>query len=79
MTRPDLVHIEAAIERLSCSDQLRLMERLARRIRERSRGAPGLQERGLEEMANDPGIRRELQEIEAEFAVTEPDGLDAHL
>jgi hypothetical protein len=29
-------------------------------------------------MANDPAIRRELREIESEFAMTEFDGLDAH-
>ena len=55
------------------------MERLARRIRERSHQATDLLERSLDEMANDPAIQQELREIEAEFAVTEADGLDAHL
>jgi hypothetical protein len=77
MTSPDLVHIEAAIDRLSFSDQLWLMERLARRIRERSHQATDLLERSLDEMANDPAIQQELREIEAEFAVTESDGLEA--
>jgi hypothetical protein len=31
----------------------------------------------LEAMANDPAIQRELREIEAQFAVTEFDGLKA--
>jgi hypothetical protein len=35
-----------------------------------------MREQGLEEMAKDPAIRRELREIEAEFAATEFDGLE---
>jgi hypothetical protein len=77
MTSPALVLIEAAIDQLSFSDQLWLMERLARRIRERSHQAADIPERALEEMANDPAIQGELREIEAEFAVTEMDGLEA--
>jgi hypothetical protein len=73
----DLVQLEAAIDRLAVSDQLWLMERLARRIRERSEQAPDTRERELEEMANDPAIQRELREIEAEFAMTQSDGLEA--
>jgi hypothetical protein len=76
MTTPDLVNLEAAIDQLPFSDQLWLMERLARRIRERSLQALGSPERELEEMANDPDIQRELREIETEFAITESDGLD---
>jgi hypothetical protein len=79
LTSPDLVHIEAAIDQLSFSDQLWLMERLARRIRERSHPATDVPERSLEEMANDPAIQRELREIEAEFALTGFDGWNAHL
>jgi hypothetical protein len=78
MTSLDLVGIEAAIDQLSIADQLWLMERLARRIRERSQHAPDTRERELEEMANDPAIQREIREIEAEFAMTESDGLEAH-
>jgi hypothetical protein len=78
MTSPDFVHLEAAIDQLPFSDQLRLIERLARRIRERSLHAPDPRERELEEMANDPTIQRELREIEAEFAATEFDGLEDH-
>ena len=76
---PDLVHIGAEIDQLSFSDQLRLIERLARRIREHSQQATDPPERALEEMANDPAIQRELREIEAEFAVTKSDGWDVHL
>jgi competence protein ComEC len=78
MATTELVHIEAAIDQLPFSDQLWLMERLARRLRERSLQSQGSPERELEEMANDPDIQRELREIEAEFAITEADGLDAH-
>jgi hypothetical protein len=35
-----------------------------------------VRERELAEMAHDPAIQRELQRINAEFAVTEADGLD---
>ncbi len=78
MTSPDLVHIEAAIDQLSFSDQLWLMERLARRIRERSHPATDLPERALEEMANDPAIQQELREIEAEFAGTRSVNSNVH-
>lgn len=77
MMSPDLLRLEATIEQLPFSDQLWLMERLARRIRERSEPAPLTIERQLQEMANDPAIQNELREIQAEFAVTEFDGLEA--
>lgn len=67
--------IEADIERLSLTDQLRLMERLAHLIGERAHRTLTVQEADLVAMANDPAIRRELREIEREFAVTEADGL----
>jgi hypothetical protein len=73
----DLSNLEAAIDRLPFSEQLWLMERLARRIRERSQHAPASRDRALEEMANDPAIQRELREIDADFAMTESDGLEA--
>ena len=73
----DLSTLEAAIDRLPFPDQLWLMERLARRIRERSVHPTGSRDRALEEMANDPAIQRELREIEADFATTESDGLEA--
>jgi hypothetical protein len=67
------------MDQLSFSNQLWLMETIARCIRARSQQAMDLPERALEEMANDPAIQRELREIEAVFAVTESDGWDAHL
>jgi hypothetical protein len=79
MTRPHRSPIEAAIDPLSFADQLRLLEHLARRIRERSQPSPDPRVRELEEMANDPEIQRKLREIEAEFAMTGSDGLQDHL
>jgi hypothetical protein len=76
MMSAELVRLEAAIDQLPFSDQLWLMERLARRNRERSAHAPDSRDRELEEMANDPAIQRELREIEAEFTLTESDGLE---
>jgi hypothetical protein len=52
------------------------MERLAQRIRTRTLQMPTVRERELAEMAHDPAIQHELQQINAEFAVTEADGLD---
>jgi hypothetical protein len=52
------------------------MERLAHLIGRRAQPTPAIQERDLVAMANDPAMQRELRQIEEEFAVTEPDGLD---
>jgi hypothetical protein len=52
MLSEERVRLEAAIDQLPFSDQLWLMERLARRIRERSEHAPDSRDRELEEMAN---------------------------
>jgi hypothetical protein len=76
MTTPTLERIEADIAQLSLAEQLWLMERLAQRIRTRTLQMPTVQESKLAEMAHDPAIQRELQQINAEFAVTEADGLD---
>jgi len=77
MTSPNLVSNEAAIDQLPFSDQLRLIEHLAKRIRERSQHSPDKRGAELVEMASDPAIQRELREIAAEFAMTESDGLEA--
>jgi hypothetical protein len=76
MTTPTLERIEAAIAQLSLAEQLWLMERLAHRIRTRTLQTPTVPESELAAMAHDPAIQRELQQINAEFAVTEADGLD---
>jgi hypothetical protein len=77
MTTSLLEQLEADIERLSLMDQLWLMERLAHRIRERARPTSFVPESDLIAMAHDPAIQRELQQIDAEFAGTEADGLDS--
>ena len=76
MTTPTLEQIAADIDHLSLPDQLWLMERLAHRIRQSALHTPSINERDLAVMASDPDIQRELGQIEAEFAVTEADGLD---
>src|SRR5438128_4997241 len=73
---PTLESIETAIDQLSLPEQLMLMERLASRIRSRTLGTHVLDENALAAMAEDPAIQQELRLIEAEFAVTEADGLD---
>ena len=79
MTNPDLVRVEAAISQLSFSEQLWLMERLAQRIREQSPCIVSVDDQEIEEMARDPAIQRELQDIDAEFSLVEHDGLEDHL
>lgn len=76
MTTSLLERLEADIERLSLTDQLWLMERLAHRIRARARPTARVAESDLSAMANDLTIQQELQQIDAEFAITEADGLD---
>jgi hypothetical protein len=72
---PTLETIEAAIDQLSLSEQLLLMEHLASRIRSRTLRAATVDESHLATMANDAAIQRELQQIDAEFSATEADGL----
>ncbi len=76
MTTPTLERIEADIAQLSLAEQLWLMEHLAQRIRTRTLQMPTVRERELAAMAHDPVIQHELQQINAEFAVTEADGLN---
>lgn len=67
--------IEADIRRLTLTDQLWLMERLAQHIRRQAAPDSSGNRNALAAMAQDPEVRRELQEIDAEFAETERDGL----
>jgi hypothetical protein len=76
MDTTTLERIEADISQLSLSEQLLLMERLAHHIRERTLRPQASLADQLAMMASDPDIQRELQQIEAEFAGTETDGLD---
>jgi hypothetical protein len=74
MTIPQtaLERLENDIEQLSFSEQLTLIEWLARRIRAK---ATAVASPDLAEMANDPEVQRELAAINREFAATEQDGL----
>lgn len=76
MTTPLLERLDADIERLSLTEQLWLMERLARRIRAQVRPVLDVAESDLIAMSSDPAVQQELRQIETEFALTEFDGLD---
>jgi hypothetical protein len=71
---PKLKAIERRLPALSWDEQLLLLERLARRLREET---PERRIGGdLAEMAADPAIQRELKAIDREFVTAESDGLE---
>jgi hypothetical protein len=74
-----LDEIEQKVSQLSHEDQLWLIERLVRRLRESSKSnsfsKSAFFDAQLAAMANDPEIRAELRQIDEEFAITEADGL----
>ena len=72
-----LSEIESEFARLSPEAQLRLLERLVHRARVTVAGADTW-ESDLARMAADPEVQRELSCIDAEFGVTEADGLKRH-
>ena len=75
MNAPSLLsELEENISQLPLDEQLLLIERLSHRIRENFSARTDM-EKQLSEMAADPEIQRELQDIEREFSVTEQDGL----
>ena len=76
MTKSIIERIETDIEKLSVSEQLWLMERLAYRIRQSSLRRLDVQESDLIAMAADPTIQSEIRQINTEFTATELDGLD---
>jgi hypothetical protein len=69
MSAKTLDRLDSDIQHLTLSEQLWLLERLAHYIREQTL------RNQLAEMAADPEIQREIGLIQAEFAVTEEDGL----
>jgi hypothetical protein len=75
MTTSTLDRIETDIAQLSFAEQIWLMERLAHRIRQHTLRPLLVQDDDLAAMAADPAIQSELQQIGAEFAVAELDGL----
>lgn len=74
-----LNEIEQKVSQLSHEEQLWLIERLVRRLREGSNNnnssKPDFFDDQLAAMANDPEIQAELRQINEEFAITEADGL----
>jgi hypothetical protein len=69
-----LESIETQLTNLSHDECLWLIEKLAKQIRRQP--PPADFEADLIAMANDPLLQKELRAIEAEFAVTEQDGLE---
>jgi hypothetical protein len=68
--------LDQLIDTLSLEEQLRLLERLAARVRQTVQGQRSSSEDDLAAMAADPDIQRELRMIEEEFRGTELDGLE---
>ncbi len=71
-----LNQIEDIISRLTLDEQLRLVEWLTHRIRQRTLLTHPFAVSDLAAMAADPEIQAELRQIEAEFARAEADGLE---
>ena len=77
MTSPSLLsEIEENINRLPLDEKLLLMEHLSHQNRRNLSTQTDIDAQ-LSEMAADPEIQREIQDIEQEFSVTEQDGLGA--
>jgi hypothetical protein len=77
MSSTTLTEIEQRLTELSLDEQLRLLKRLASLVRVRAGGSGDRIDPELAAMAADPEIQRELRAIEAEFRITEADGLEA--
>ena len=75
MNQSTLSEIEESINQLPVDQQLRLIERVAQRIRGSIVGKDSIEDR-LAAMASDPQIQDELHKIGAEFSSTETDGLE---
>ncbi len=75
MATTALSQFENDFEQLSPEAQFSLLERLALRARRASPEQHNAWEAELEAMAADPEIQREVSNINAEFKVTEADGL----
>jgi hypothetical protein len=76
MDQPTVSQIEESFSQLPISEQRRLIERLVHRVNEKIlTESQGLDDQ-LALMAADAQIQSELQEIEREFALAEPDGLE---
>ncbi len=76
MSETTLSQIDDVISRLAITEQLWLIERVAHRLSASSWQQQNVLDSQLIAMAADPAIQRELQQIDVEFAVVMPDGLD---
>lgn len=76
MDSSELIDIEQKIRELSQKEKLWLIERLAHNLRESSLNDKDIVENQLAAMARDPEIRKELMQINEEFAVADLDGLE---
>ena len=76
MPTPAITDIESEFARLSPEAQLSLLERLVHRTRVTVSNRRDTWETDLAAMAADPEMQRELHRIQAEFSVTEADGLE---
>ena len=74
MVSPKLLEIERSIRALSVEEQKLLLSRLTRQLQETDGSSI---EEQIKAMANDPDIQAEIAAINAEFAVTEMDGLSS--
>lgn len=80
MVSLNLLEIERSIRALSLEEQQWLLERLTRKVRERTQTADkfadaAYMEAQIRAMASEPDIQAEIAAINQEFAVTERDGL----
>lgn len=71
-----LLELESEIRELSRQEQLWLVERIIRALREDEMREHAVWEADLAAMAADPAIQKEIREIEQEYSVTEKDGLE---
>lgn len=81
MISPTLLEIDRSIRTLPLEEQMWLLERLVRHLREKTYthtfplNSQNM-EKDLAAMASDPDIQTEIAAIHEEFAVTEMDGLE---
>ena len=75
MSEFTLSQIEEGFSKLPISEQRGLIDRLVRRVNEQTSNQNKDVDDQLAQMAADPDIQREVQEIEQEFALTDSDGL----
>lgn len=76
MNSSGLSQIERKINQLSREEQLWLIERIVHRLRKSNIKERSNLDSQLAAMAHDPEIQEEMQRIEKEFALTEPNGLE---